>query len=317
MNKVTKLLAGMLLLAALLIGVYALMLARQPAPVPVQAAQAVSPSPVNQYAVVVASKVLEAGKPIPADAVRVEKLPIKPGSSFDNTADVVGKVAVTDVDAGVPLLQTHISGGLATQVADGERAVAINIDEAIAVGYRIKPGDFVDVFFFLKLESNGEISPTQTRLLLSRLRVLATGANSVNEDAAKVENRTPARTVVLAVPVGDINKLTLAQHAGRLTLALRNPKDADLPSESLFPAPPPVMQAGGFKPGITDAASGKVLTSALASEPVNQAFAGASLSGLSAKKEGIVSSAGPVYRGRPSVSVTVDRVEIIRGGVRQ
>lgn len=314
MNKVTKLLAGLLLLAALLIGVYALMLARQPAPTPVPAAQAVQPNPVNQYSVVVTSKALEAGKPIPADAIRVEKLPIKPGNSFDNTADVAGKVAVTDVDVGVPLLQTHLSGGLATQVAEGERAVAINIDEAIAVGYRIKPGDFVDVFFFLK-QDNSEIAPSQSRLLLSKLRVLATGSNSVNEDAAKAENRAPARTVVLAVPVADINKLTLSQHAGRLTLALRNPKDEDVPSESLYPLPPTILQAGGFKPGSTDATSGKLLTSALASEPVNQAFAGVSLPGLSAKKDGAVATS--VYRGRSSVSVTVDRVEIIRGGVRQ
>lgn len=314
MNKATKLLAGLLLLAALLIGVYALMLARQPAPVPVPTAQTVQSNPVNQYSVVVASKALEAGKPIPADAIRVEKLPIKPVNSFDNAADVAGKVAVADVGEGVPLVQAHLSGGLATQVAEGERAVAINIDEAIAVGYRIKPGDFVDVFFFLK-QDNSEIAPSQSRLLLSKLRVLATGSSSVNEDAAKVENRAPARTVVLAVPVADINKLTLSQHAGRLTLALRNPKDEDVPSESLYPTPPPILHAGGFKPGSTDATSGKLLTSSLASEPVNQAFAGVSLPGLSAKKDAAVVSLA--YRGRPSVPVTVDRVEIIRGGVRQ
>ncbi len=304
-----------MLLAALLIGVYALMLARQPAPAQLPVSQAVQDTPANQYAVVVASKALEAGKPIPADAIRVEKLPIKPGNSFENAAEVAGKIAVTDVGVGVPLLQTHLSGGLATQVAQGERAVAINIDEAIAVGNRIKPGDFVDVFFFLKLERDGEVSPTQTRLLLSKLRVLASGSSSVNEDAAKVENRAPARTVVLAVPVADINKLTLAQHAGRLTLALRNPKDEAVPSESLYPTLPPILQARGFKPGSTDAGSGKVLTAALAGEPVNQAYAGVSLPGLSAKDE--LAASKSVYRGRTSVSVTVDKVEIIRGGVRQ
>ena len=314
MNKATKILAGLLLFAALLIGVYALMLARQPAPAPLPTVQAVQPSPINQYSVVVAIRALDAGKPIPADAIRVEKLPIKPVNSFDNLADVAGKVAVTDVGEGAPLVQAHLSGGLATQVAAGERAVAINIDEAIAVGYRIKPGDFVDVFFFLK-QDNSEIAPSQSRLLLSKLRVLATGSNSVNEDAAKVENRGPARTVVLAVPVAEVNKLTLSQHAGRLTLALRNPKDDDIPSESLYPVPPPILQAGSFKPGSTDVASGKLLTTALANEPVNQAFAGVSLPGLSAKKDGAVATS--VYRGRSSVPVPVDRVEIIRGGVRQ
>lgn len=314
MNKATKILAGLLLLAALLIGVYALMLARQPAPAPLPTVQSVQTNPANQYSVVVANKALDAGKPIPADAIRVEKLPIKPVNSFDNLSDVAGKVAVTEVGEGAPLLQSHLSGGLATQVAAGERAVAINIDEAIAVGYRIKPGDFVDVFFYLK-QDNSEIAPSQSRLLLSKLRVLATGSNSVNEDAAKAENRAPARTVVLAVPVAAVNKLTLSQHAGRLTLALRNPNDDDIPSESLYTVPPPILQAGNFKPGSADAASGKLLTTALANEPVNQAFAGVGLPGLSAKRDAVVATS--VYRGRTSGPVTVDRVEIIRGGVRQ
>ena len=314
MNKVTKLLAGLLLLAAVLIGLYALMLARQPKPVAPAPVAVAAANTVNQYAVVVASKPLLAGKPIPNDAVRVEKLPLRPTNSYSDSAEVVGKLPVTDIGIGVPLLQTHLSGGLASQVAEGERAVAVNIDEAVAVGYRIKPGDFVDVFFVLK-QDNSEISPSQSRLLLSRLRVLATGSTSVNEDASKADAaRAPARTAVLSVPIADVNKLTLAQHAGRLTLALRNPKDADVPSESLFPSPSSVLQARDFKSGSTDLASGKVLTRELAKEPVNQAFAGTSLPGLSAKKDGLPVRVGGVSPGRVAV---VEGVEIIRGGVRQ
>ncbi len=315
MNKMTKLLAGLLLLAALLIGAYALMLARQPRPEPTPVAPAAA-VPANQYAVVVASQPLQAGKPIAADAVRVEKLPLKPGRSFENAAEVVGQIPVTDIDVGVPLLQTHLSGGLASQVGEGERAVAINIDEAIGVGYRVKPGDFVDVFVVFKQDSN-EITPSQSRLLLSRLRVLAAGASSVNEDAAKTDSATrgPARTAVLAVPIDDINTLNLAQNAGRLTLALRNPKDEAVPSASLFPALPPVLHARSFKPGSTDAVSGKVLSQALMGEPVNQAFAGTSLSGLSSRRDSPVSRPGVVHVGRPAP--VIDGVEIIRGGVRQ
>lgn len=315
MNKVTKLLAGLLLLAAVLIGLYALMLASQSKPSAPPPLAAAAPSPVNQYSVVVASKPLLAGQPIPVDAVRVEKLPLQPSNSFSDSAEVVGKLPVTDVGVGVPLLQTHLSGGLAGQVAEGERAVAVNIDEAVAVGYRIKPGDFVDVFFVLK-QDNSEITPSQSRLLLSRLRVLATGSTSVNEDASKADAaRALARTAVLAVPVADVNKLTLAQHAGRLTLALRNPKDHDVPSESLFPTVATVLQARDFKPGSTDVASGKVLSRELVGAPVNQAFAGASLPGLSAKNDGAPVRSGAVSRSRPAIAA--EGVEIIRGGVRQ
>lgn len=315
MNKITKIFAGLLLLAAALIGIYAVMLARQPAAVPVSANTPVASNPANQYAVVVVTKPLQAGKPIPADGVRVEKLPIKPANSFSDSAEVVGKTPVVDLGQGVPLLQTHLSGGLASQIAEGERAVALNIDEAVSVGYRVKPGDFVDVFLVLKMD-NAEISPSQGRLLLSKLRVLAMGGSSVNEDASKVDaSKAVTRTAVLAVPLADVNTLTLAQSVGRLTLALRNPKDEGVPTESLFPVPPPVLQAN-FKAGATDPVSGKVLSKELLGEPVNVAFAGTSLSGLSGGK-GIqpVRSGGGVSAVR-AVPIP-EGVEIIRGGVRQ
>jgi len=306
MNTITKIFAGLLLVAAALIGLYALLLARQPAPVEPAAMAANTAPATQQFAVVVVSKALTAGKPITADSVRLEKLPIKPAESFGDVGEVVGKVPVADVGEGVPMLQSHLSGGLASQVALGERAVAVNVDESIAVGFRVKPGDFVDVFFVLR-QDNGEITPSQGRLLLSKLRVLAVGGSSVNEEASKADpNRTAAavRTAVLAVPTADINQLNLAQNAGRLTLALRNPKDEELPSANLFPSPPTVIQAR----------NGKDIT-----EPVNQAFAGTSLPGLSGRKDAravrVVSAGAPAGPLRPAIPV--DNVEIIRGGVRQ
>lgn len=315
MNKITKIIAGLLLVAAALIGVYAMMLARQPAPAPTPVVPAAASNPANQFAVVVVTTPLQAGKPIPTEAVRVEKLPIKPANSFTDSAEVVGKIPVVDVGQGVPLLLTHLTGGLSTQIAAGERAIAVNVDETVSVGYRVKPGDFVDVFFVLK-QDNGEITPSQARLLLSRLRVLAMGGQSVNEDGSKVDaSKTAVRTAVLAVPTADVNKLNLAQNAGRLTLALRNPKDEELPSASLFPEPPPVMQARDFKPGSKDPASGKVLSKELANEPVNVAFAGTSLAGLSANKD--KRPQGGNSGGGGHIAPAADSVEIIRGGVRQ
>lgn len=306
MNTITKVFAGLLLVAAALIGLYALLLARQPAPAAPAATVAGAAAPTPQFPVVVVSKALTAGKPITADSVRLAQLPIKPAESFGDVGEVVGKVPVADVGEGVPMLQSHLSGGLASQVAVGERAVAINVDESIAVGFRVKPGDFVDVFFVLR-QDNGEITPSQGRLLLSKLRVLAVGGSSVNEEASKADpNRTAAavRTAVLAVPIADINQLNLAQNAGRLTLALRNPKDDEQPTVALFPHPPAVIQARNGKE---------------AAEPVNQAYAGTSLPGLAGRKDAraarplnTVAAAGPARVAPPA-----DNVEIIRGGVRQ
>lgn len=321
MSKITKILAGVLLLAATLIGLYAFTLARKPAPLadPPGANQAV----VVQHPIVVAAKPIVAGKPIAADSLRIEKLPFKPAGSFADTTSLVGKVAVADVGEGVPLLHNHLSGGLANQIVEGERAVAILIDEVVSVGYRVKPGDFVDVFVVLRMD-NGEISPSLSRLLLPRARVLAMGANSVNEDAPKsgdakaASRETAARSAVLAVPIADVNKLTLAQQTGKLTMALRNPKDDDLPAESLFESMPPAVQLVAHKPGATDRLTGKSLTKESAAEPINQAFAGTTLPGLSANKNpslrGGGGGGGSPRTGGGSTQVTV---EIIRAGVRE
>ncbi len=322
MNKITKLIAGLLLLAAALIGVYAVLLARQPAPEPQSAAAPAAVPSVNQFSVVVASKLLQAGKPVPADSIRIEKLPIKPAGSFSDNAEVVGKVPVVDVGEGVPVVQSHLSGGLAGQVAEGERAVAVSVDETTAVGNRARPGDFVDVFILLKQDST-EILPSQARLLLSRIRVLAVGGAAVNEDAPAdaAQRGVTARTAVLAVPLADVNRLTLAQGNGRVTLALRNPKDETVASESLFDPMPPVLQVRDIKHSAVDPFSGKALSKELAAEPVNSAFAGTSLSGLSGLKDGKLKrpQGGGAQSGPITVRVTPapDIIEIIRGGVRQ
>jgi pilus assembly protein CpaB len=41
---------------------------------------------------------------------------------------------------------------------------------------------------------------------------------------------------VLAVPVADVDRLTLAESAGRLIFALRNPKDAEVLDQAALPA---------------------------------------------------------------------------------
>lgn len=325
MNKITKLIAGLLLVAAALIGVYAVLLARQPVQAPQPAATPAANVPNNQYAVVVVTKALQAGKPVPADSIRIEKLPIKPVGSFTDSAEVVGKIPVVDVGEGVPVVQSHLSGGLAGQIAEGERAVAVNVDEGIAVGNRVRPGDFVDVFFLMK-QDNAEITPSQARMLLSRIRVLAVGASAVNEDAPATDaaRGNTVRTAVLSVPVSDVNRLTLAQGNGRLTLALRNPKDEAIASEALFDPMPPVLQARDVKSGTTDPVSGKTLSKELAAEPVNTAFAGTSLAGLSGSKDGKArrpqqgGGASPTLP-PPGMRVTPapELIEIIRGGVRQ
>jgi pilus assembly protein CpaB len=52
----------------------------------------------------------------------------------------------------------------------------------------------------------------------------------------------PAATAVLAVPLEDVERLTLAEKYGELTLALRHPDDTAVPDASLFAALPPALR---------------------------------------------------------------------------
>jgi len=239
MANITRILAGSLIALALLLGIFAWSLSRR-APAPV--------APVVQgeasFPVVVASRDLPAGKPIEADALTLRMAPSRGTGEFGDAAPLIGRLPVIAIAANTTLTEASLSMGLADAIAPGERAVAVRVDEGNAVGNRVRPGNFVDVFFMLKRDMSAgpgveaEVAATQARLLLSRVRVLSFGDATLpgtadNGDAASSATRAPSaaggsRTAVLAVRTVDIDALTLAEGAGRLVLALRNPADRDV-----------------------------------------------------------------------------------------
>lgn len=260
MINLTKIIAAILVLLALALGGYAWMLSRRPPPpvaiAPLTAASSKT-AQAQTFPVVVAAKPLPAGQAIPADALRIERLTINPVGAFQDTAPLAGRVPVIDLGEGSPLLQNQLVSGLALRVSEGERAVAIKADEIMGVGNKVQPGDFVDVFLMLKSDAK-DIDRSQARLLLSRKRVLAYGSASVdglpskmdkNGAAQQAQRAEAARTAVLAVPVDDINRLTLAENSGRLLLALRNPNDMLEPDPKLFAELPTALQPPPPKAG--------------------------------------------------------------------
>lgn len=260
MINLTKIIAAILVLLALALGSYAWLLSRQPPP-PVAVAPSAAPGKAAQaqtFPVVVAAKPLPAGQAIPADALRIERLTINPVGAFQETGPLAGRVPVIDLSEGTPLFEGQLVSGLALRVTEGERAVAIKADEIMGVGNKVQPGDFVDVFLMLKSDGK-DIDRSQARLLLSRKRVLAYGSASVDGLPSKMDKNgaaqqqaqraEAARTAVLAVPVDDINRLTLAENSGRLLLALRNPTDMSEPDPKLFAELPTALQPPPPKAG--------------------------------------------------------------------
>ncbi|NPT62419.1 Flp pilus assembly protein CpaB, partial [Paraburkholderia elongata] len=189
----------------------------------------------------------------------------------------------------------------------------VRVDEGNAVGNRLRPGNFVDVFFTLKRDgaigSSSEIDRTQARLLMSKVRVLAFGNATTSGDSAGDPNGM-VRTAVLAVPVADVDRLTLAESAGRLIFALRNPKDAEVVDQDALPAYPGVL---------------KTVARAGAAEPLQdstRAAAGVSLDALSGSTNSAGAGARPTLPHMPLPPTRVagntnsikSGIEVIRGG---
>lgn len=328
MIHLTKIIAAILVLLAIALGGYAWFLSRQPVrPPPVAAAPAMTPAKAQAptFAVVVTAKPVFAGQAITAEALRVEQLPINPSGAFKETAPLVGRVPVFDLGEGTPLLEGQLVSGLAMRVEEGERAIAVKADEIMGVGNKVQPGDFVDVFVILKSDGK-DVDRSQARLLLPRKRVLAFGNASVDGLPSKAvdsngnpavqqqqQRNDPARTAVLAVPVEDINRLTLGESTGRLLLALRNPLDMNLPDPSLLAVLPVALPPPAPKRGEPPRAPLEGLDSAQAGLTTADLVSGGTAAGRRATEPRAYAAPNPASRQAGTGTRPGLEVEMIRG----
>ncbi|WP_414449552.1 Flp pilus assembly protein CpaB [Burkholderia sp. 22PA0099] len=301
-NNLTKIFAVALIAIAVLLGVYAWVLGRRPAPIVENNAQQAA----KLFPVVVAAHPLKAGQAIAADGLKVQQVAGLPQGTFADPVQIIGRVPIADIPEQAAVVESSLSSGMADLIAPGERAVAVKVDENNAVGNRVRPGNFVDVFVNLKrdaasampMTTNGngngpEIPKTQAKMLLSKIRVLAFG------DATTARDQSPGgmggvRTAVLAVPTEQIDALTLAEATGNLTLALRSPRDEAVATQTVAMR----VAANADK------------------DPSARAAAGMSLSELS---RGVADTTpAPVVRKAPprvvARSAESSSIEVIRGG---
>ncbi|MNJ99617.1 SAF domain protein [compost metagenome] len=313
MNKLTKIIAVILVLLAVTLAALAWWMGHRPPPPPVEVKMAEQPK-AAEYAVVAAAKKLEKGKQITADSVKLVTLPMTANGTYANAADVIGKVPAVEIAADTLVTEEQLIKGLALKLAEGERAVAISVDEVVGVGNRIAAGDYVDVFFTLKKGNDVDIG--QSRLLASRRRVLTYGAATMGEAQAspnalansQTTQQSQARTAVLATPIEQVNQLLLAAQNGRLTLVLRHPDDAGVADMSLFPEPKSVLRE---RSGLSQADKEELKTGD------NQAYAGVDLSswagsGSTTRPYTAVSSSAGKTQSRSS-----NTLEVIKGTQRE
>lgn len=249
-SSALKVIAILLALGALALGYMGYQASQAPvATSPEPAVETSKPEPVR-LPVLVAARDINFGKTLSEDDVTTIFVDQSPEDSFSEQQKVIGRQVRLAIAAGDLILKDHFHdfSNLVSSIRAGERAIAVRVDEVTGVGGFVQPGDFVDVFLFLKAgQETGDNSSAQR--ILSAARVLAYGNSLDQTDAhviaekAKVnpDNQTgnaeqdaaesdaeptgkQSKTAVLAVKDKDVSELLLAESTGRLRLALLGPE---------------------------------------------------------------------------------------------
>lgn len=173
--------------------------------------------------VVIAARDLDIGTKLTQDNLTLADWPKAnvPKGAFTNVEDVVGRVTVTKMIAGKPLVAAELAGegsgvGLVAQIRPGYRAMSIRVDEVIGVGGFILPATFVDI---IAVEKQGERMVGDT--ILERIPVLAVAQETfVEEGKAKL-----VKTVTMELSQRQAERLAAQINQGPIHLVLRNPSD--------------------------------------------------------------------------------------------
>ncbi|MGI6408193.1 MAG: Flp pilus assembly protein CpaB [Thiopseudomonas sp.] len=251
-SRVTMVLAGLLLVGAVIAGYWGLSMSRPTAaPVVVEQAEPVEREPVvladvaqllqedepERVPVVVLARAVAAMSEISTEDLLVEELRVAPPGSFAEAEPLLGRVVWRDLPAGTVLNESSFETGgpLARMIRPEERALAIQVDEVISGGGHIQPGDYVDVLLFLRDDERN--SDRTAQVVIPALRVLTVGSAlgadrsgeplmaPVAEDAQDSRNNRrveQARTAVLALPEQLLTRFMLASEVGKLRLAVRS-----------------------------------------------------------------------------------------------
>ena len=220
-----KIIAVVSVLLAVVLAVVGFQISRNYAQQAQKAQQQVRQQEVQQTLAVVALKPLPAYEPIARDAVALVPVAVVPAGPYDSIDDVVGKVPLVDVDAGAPVTQRYFKEGnlLARIIPPGHQAISVEVNDVVAVGGFVRPGDIVDILLYLR--SAGAGSEAQSRVLLESARVLAYQERIIDRPEGLKDDekqRSRVRTAVLAVPEKDTTKLMLGASLGELRLALHS-----------------------------------------------------------------------------------------------
>lgn len=179
-----------------------------------------------QVMAVVAIKPLAAYKPIARESLALVPVAVAPAQYFTDLAEVTNRVPLVDIDAGAPVTARYFKEGnvLARIIPSGFQAVSVEVNDVVAVGGFVRPGDIVDVLLYLR--GGAGVDEPQSRVLLREARVLAYEERIIDRPEGLKDEEKPTtqqrrvRTAVLAVPQADTTRVMLGASLGELRLAL-------------------------------------------------------------------------------------------------
>lgn len=193
--------------------------------------------------ILVAARAIERGSAITADDVTLYGVAAPaPAGSFASASAAIGRVATVDILPSQIILGDTLSAskqdaGVSALVEAGSRAFAVRIAEDQIVGGFLRVNDHVDVFATLPdavfpqdmLGGRKGADQSRTTLLLQNVAILAVGEKLETRGAQALNG---VRTITLAVAPESVARLALAERLGKITLAIRNPADKDVASET-------------------------------------------------------------------------------------
>lgn len=187
---------------------------------------------VEGVKVVVAAKDLDLGTRLTQDMTQAVPWPKEsvPQGAFDSPDKVATRVVKTNILRGEPILESKLApigttGGLASVIKEGSRAMTVQVNEIVGVAGFALPGNYVDILVNTEQDDKARnLSKKISKIVLEHVLVLAVAQES-KQDETKPK---VVSAVTLEVTPLQAEKIDLARSVGSLTLVLRNQVDASV-----------------------------------------------------------------------------------------
>jgi pilus assembly protein CpaB len=188
---------------------------------------------VASIPVVVAAEPIPVGARLTSEQLKVAAWPAKnpvPGA-FSDPKQAIDRGVIATIAENEPITAFKVAGpesgaGLPPVIPEGMRAMSIRVNEIVGVAGFVVPGTRVDVVLSVGNPGQANGNEPMARTVISNVLVLTAGTRF---DRQQGQNGEPQRSTVvtLAVLPEDGERVALASTQGTLSLALRNPADAE------------------------------------------------------------------------------------------